>query len=110
MQVRLTRRLLLEERVNVPDGKGGFSVSWQVLGSHWASVDARSGREAVVGARDVSKVRHRIVVRAAPEGSGRRPQPDQRFREGARVYAILAVSEFDAGGRWLECWAEEGKE
>jgi len=48
-------------------------------------------------------------VRGAPVGAASRPRPDQRFREGDRVFAILAVSEFDATGRWLECWAEEGK-
>ena len=110
MGFELTRKLVLEERVNVPDGRGGFAVTWQALGTLWADVDARSGREGVVGARDVSKVRHRIVVRGAPAGSVRRPRADQRFREGARVYAILAVSEYDARGRWLECWTEEGRE
>jgi len=110
MSFRLSRKLVLEERVNTPDGKGGFAVGWQALGTLWAFVDARSGRETVVGARDVSRMRLRIVVRGAPDGSPRRPKPDQRLREGARIYAILAVSEQDANGRWLECWAEEGKE
>jgi len=110
MKVRLTRKLVLEQRVNTPDGVGGFGVVWQPLGQVWAMVDARGGREAVVGARDVSKVRMRIVVRGAPVGAPRRPKPEQRFREGARVFSILAVSEMDGDGRWLECWAEEGKE
>ncbi len=110
MTVKLSRKLVLEERVNTPDGKGGFVVSWVALGTLWGDVDARSGRETLVGARDVSRLRLRIVVRGAPQGSVRRPRPDQRFRDGARVYAILAVSEYDPGGRWLECWAEEGKE
>lgn len=107
--MNLSRKLVLEERANTPDGKGGFAVGWQVLGVLWANVDARSGREALVGARDVSRVRYRIVVRGAPVGAASRPQPDQRFREGDRIFSILAVSEFDANGRWLECWAEEGK-
>ncbi len=110
MKVNLTRKLVLEERVNVPDGKGGFAVSWSALGEHWADVDARTGREAISGARDLSKIRLRIIIRGAPFGSPKRPSPDQRFREGARVYAILAVSEFDPMGRYLECWTEEGKE
>lgn len=109
MKVNLSRKLVLEERANTPDGKGGFSDGWQVLGVVWADVDARSGREALVGARDVSRIRYRIIVRGSPVGSASRPRPDQRFREGERVFSILAVAEFDAIGRWLECWAEEGK-
>lgn len=109
-KVTLSRKLVLEERVNTPDGKGGFCGGWQSLGTVWADVDARSGREALVGSRDVSKIKHRIIVRAAPMGSVRRPRADQRFREGTRIFSILAVSEFNARGRWLECWTEEGKE
>ena len=107
--MKLSRKLVLEERVSTPDGKGGFTVGWQVLGALWANVDARSGREALVGARDVSRVRYRIIVRGAPVGAASRPRPDQRFREGDRVFSIQAVSEYDPKGRWLECWAEEGK-
>jgi len=107
--MKLTRKLVLEERANTPDGKGGFTVGWQVLGVVWADVDARTAREALVGARDHSRVRYRIVVRGAPVGATSRPRPDQRFREGDRVFSILAVSEYDPNGRWLECWAEEGK-
>ena len=109
MKVNLSRKLVLEERANTPDGKGGFTVGWQVLGVVWADVDARSGREALVSARDISRVRYRIIVRGAPVGAASRPRPDQRFREGDRVFSILAVAEFDPAGRWLECWAEEGK-
>lgn len=105
----LSRRLTLEERVNIPDGKGGFTVSWTALGTLYADVDARSGREALVGKRDQAKVRTRILVRGAPDGAASRPRPDQRFVEGTRVFSILAVAEYDATGRWLECWAEEGK-
>ena len=110
MKINLTRKLVLEERANVPDGKGGFGVSWTPLGEVWADVDARSGREAFLASRDVSKVRHRIIVRGSPVGSVSRPKPDQRFREGTRVFSILAVAEFDPMSRFLECWTEEGKE
>jgi hypothetical protein len=49
----------------------------------------------------------RIFTRAAPQGSPQRPRPDQRLREGARVFTILAVSEADAAGAWLVLRAME---
>lgn len=110
MKVNLSRKLVLEERVNTPDGKGGFTVGWTALGVVWADVDARYGREVLVGKRDHSKVKYRVIIRASPVGSTSRPKPDQRFREGDSLYGILAVAPFDAGARYLECWTEEGRE
>ena len=49
----------------------------------------------------------RITVRAAAVGDARRPKPGQRFREGGRLFRILAVSERDTGGRYLACMARE---
>jgi head-tail adaptor len=108
MTPKLTRRLTLEERVQVPDGAGGFVQSWQELGTLWASVEHRTGREIQTRpAISVSLTPYRIIVRAAPYGSASRPKPDQRFREGSRTFRILSVAEADAGARFLTCFANE---
>jgi head-tail adaptor len=104
----LARRLSLEERVTVPDGAGGFAVSWLVRGIVWAEVTARSGGEGEAGGRELSLTGYRIVLRASPFGSPSRPRPDMRFADGARVFNILAVTEADPNGRYLVCYAEEG--
>ena len=36
-----------------------------------------------------------------------RPRPDQRLREGARIFTILAVTERDPEGRFLTCITRE---
>lgn len=105
--VHLGRKLLLEAPRRVPDGAGGFSESWDVLGELWADVQARSGRERNEAGVVVSSVGYRIVVRAAPNGSAARPMPNQRFREGARLFVIRAVAERDGDGRYLTCFADE---
>lgn len=105
----LSRKLVLEARQDLADGMGGFSVLWVELGSLWAQVEARAGRETQAGGRDVSGVTYRVVVRAVAVGSDQRPKPDQRFREGERVFNIQAVAEADLDGRFLCCWAEEGR-
>lgn len=103
----LSRRLVLESPETESDGAGGISKSWIELGTLWAEVTSRSGRERGQAGLPVSLVSYKIVVRGAPYGSEARPRPDQRFREGARVFAIRAVAEYDNAGRYLVCFADE---
>ncbi|MGK7652584.1 head-tail adaptor protein [Roseovarius sp. B08] len=103
----LNRQLLLQEAERAPDGAGGFSEAWVTLGNLWANIRAGSGREASGEAASVSKTSFRITVRAAPFGAPSRPKPGQRFRDGARVFAIEAVAERDPGARFLTCYCTE---
>lgn len=105
--LRLNRRLVLEERVEVADGAGGVHKSWTALGSVWADVENFSGSETGKLGVARSTLRLRITVRAAPIGSQQRPRPDQRFREGSRIYRITAVAEQEPNGRYLTCFANE---
>ncbi len=107
MAYRLNRKLVLEMPARVPDGAGGFSESWMALGTVWAQVIARTGRETAGIAAPLSRVAYKIIMRAAPVGSDARPNPNQRFREGTRLYRILAVAEEDVDGRYLICTAQE---
>jgi len=107
MGYRLNRQLTLEAPERVADGAGGFMETWTALGTVWASVTARTGREAAGGAMPLSRVAYKIVVRAAPVGSDARPVANQRFRDGVRLFVILAVAEADADGRYLVCTAQE---
>ena len=107
MAYRLNRQLVLEMPARVPDGAGGFTQSWMPLGKLWAQVIARTGRESAGVAAPVSRIVYKIIVRAAPVGSEARPQADQRFREGDRVFRISSVTEDDADGHYLICSAQE---
>lgn len=103
----LNRRLVLEEAQTVPDGAGGFLKTWVALGMLWASVRPGTGRERGADSATVTNVPYKITVRAAPYGSPSRPKADQRFREGARIFRITAVSDNDDHGRYLTCVVEE---
>lgn len=105
--VQLSRPLALEEVLRVPDSSGGYIEVWTPLGTLWAEVVAGTGREVAGEEVTVSSVSYRITVRGAPQGAQSRPRVDQRLRDGARVYRILAVSERDAGGHYLTCFARE---
>lgn len=105
--LRLNRALLLEAPQRVADGAGGFAEGWQTLGTVWAEVRPGAGRMAGGIEVAVPVQALRITVRGVPQGHGLRPAPGQRFRDGARIYAIGAVTERDAAGRYLTCAAEE---
>jgi head-tail adaptor len=105
--VHLSRKLALEAAERSSDGAGGYVEHWQELGVLWADIAARTGRERRAGTVPVSLVAYKIVVRAAPYGAWMRPQPGQRFREGARLFHIQAVAERDPEGRFLTCFADE---
>lgn len=104
---QLNRRLVLETPERVADGAGGFTENWAVLGTLWAEVSPRTGRERAEAGVLVSSVAYRIVVRGAVFGAAGRPKPEQRFREGDRVFVIQAVAERDPEGRYLTCFATE---
>ncbi len=105
---KLNRKLLLEEPRQIPDGAGGYTRLWAPLGTLWADVRPGTGRErASAGLLTLGSTPLKITVRAAPPDSPQRPCSDQRFREGERVFHILAVVESDASARYLTCFARE---
>lgn len=106
-RISLSRPLVLEVLRPQPDGSGGYSEKWQALGTLWAEVTSGMGRDAPVEEFTRSSVTYRITVRGAPVGAEQRPRPDQRFRDGSRLFRILAVTERDAAGRYLLCFAQE---
>jgi head-tail adaptor len=105
--IRLNRALFLEAPEQQADGMGGYVLTWQAVGQLWAEVLPGSGRE--VGGEEMllASVPYRITVRGAPEGTSLRPVPGQRFRDGARVFDILAVTEREPDGRYLRCFVRE---
>jgi head-tail adaptor len=107
MSLQLNRRLALETPTRVDDGAGGFVLTWVQQGILWGEVVAGSGSETAGVEVSLAKVPYRITVRGAPVGSSARPRPDQRLTDGARVFTILAVTERDASGLYLTCFARE---
>lgn len=103
----LNRALVLEQKVELADGAGGLRASWSALGTLWSEVRSLSGRESGGLGVARSKVGLKITLRAAPFGSTLRPKPEQRFREGTRLYKITAVADTPSGGRYLTCYAFE---
>lgn len=103
----LKRSLVLEAPQDTATGTGGVSRAWVVLGRLWAEIAAGAGRDREGVEVMTAQVALRITVRGAPLGAPSRPQAGQRFRDGLRVFAVLAVAEADPAGRYLTCFARE---
>lgn len=103
----LNRPMVLEQASVTPDGAGGHATVWTALGTLWCEVRAGAGSERRGLIAPEGRMLFRIFLRAAPQGSPQRPRPDQRLREGARIFTVLAVSEADSSGAWLVCTARE---
>lgn len=108
MSRNLNRRLTLEALSATPDGAGGQAEHWSAVATHFADVRSYSGREREVGGRASARVTHKALIRHVAFGAPTRPRPDQRFREGDRIFAIRAVAEADDRRGYLLCWLEEG--
>lgn len=103
----LNRKMVLEAPTRVADGAGGYSLTWVARGVLWAELLAGTGREAAGEEVRMAQVPYRITVRGAPVGSEARPKAEERLRDGARIFTVLAVTERDPEGRYLTCFARE---
>lgn len=97
----LNRPLVLEAAIPADDGAGGRTIAWAPLGTLWAELRPGAGRERLGAILPEGQMAFRAYLRAAPQGSPQRPRPDQRLRDGARVFTILAVGEADPAGAFL---------
>jgi SPP1 family predicted phage head-tail adaptor len=97
----LNRRLTLEAPVESDDGSGGVNRTFATVATLWAEVTPVAAREAVeAGALGVT-VTHRIGIRTNADITLR-----HRFRDGVRVFRIVAVRE-RGNRRFLDIDAQE---
>lgn len=97
----LNRRLALQAPVEVDDGSGGVTRTYQTLTTLWAKVTPLANRADVAGTSLGAVVTHRIVIRRR-EGLS----PRHRLQDGAHSYRIVAVQE-TSDRRFFEIHAEE---
>lgn len=98
----MRRRLVLEYPQRVSDGAGGHVTTWLALADLWAKIDVRRGDERSQADGRKSSLALDVIVRARPEIVASR-----RFREGARLYSILAVEPLTDDGAYHLVRCEE---
>ena len=98
----LRQRLTLEALERTSDEGGGFSEDCVAVATVFASLRPSGGGERVEAGRLAGTVTHEVVLRYRPG-----VVPAMRFREGTRVFHILAVIDVEERRRWLKCLCEE---
>jgi SPP1 family predicted phage head-tail adaptor len=97
----LDRRLVLEAPDEADDGAGGVTRSYASVATVWAQLTPVSAHADIAAGSLGAIVTHRIVIRA-----GREVTTFHRFRDGDRVFRIVAVR--DSGDRrFIEIAAAE---
>jgi SPP1 family predicted phage head-tail adaptor len=99
---KLNRRLALESPVEIPDGAGGVTRSFETAATLWAQVAPVSARGDVEAEKLGGAVTHLIRIRKSPDVTTR-----HRLRDGATLYRIVSIRDRDGRGRFLEIAAEE---
>lgn len=79
-------RLQLEQSATVPDGGGGYTISWNVIDTVWAVMAPIAGEERLLADALSGRVTHRITVRHR-----RDLKPSMRLRQDDRIFEIRAV-------------------
>ncbi len=99
----LRHRVILQRRLDAPDGGGGVILGWSDIAGLWAEVTPLAGDETVqaMGVQDRQKFRVRLRYREDISGADR-----LLFRQ--RVLNIRSLINAGERGQWLECRCEEG--
>jgi len=97
----LRERFTLEQPVRTADGGGGASVTWETVTDLWAAVRPITGDERLRHDQLAGRLTHEVWIRYRTGVT-----PAMRFRQGARIYEIVAVIEAKRRAR-LECLCEE---
>ena len=98
----LNRRLVLEAAVESADGAGGVTRTFEAVVTLWVSVTPVSAARQIEAERLGARVTHRLHLRFSDDITTR-----HRFRDGERIYCIVALRDQDGRKRFLEIEAEE---
>lgn len=92
MSARLLRRFMnrtitFQQRVDVPDGRGGNATTWAAVATVPAAIATpKPGQDVIVGEALQSRVTHQVFIQFLSTVNDR-----MRITDGTRIFAILAL-------------------
>jgi len=97
----LKKRVTILKQVRTSDGQGGFTETWQEVGTVWAAIEPISGREYYEAMQLASDVTHRVRMRYMDL------TPHEKIKYDDRVFDIIAVIDVNMEHRELEVLCNE---
>ena len=97
------QRIVLESKVLVSDGGGGYAENWEAYAVVWAVLEMESGGKPLQAGRPEMRVACRLIIRRRSDVS-----VNHRVRIGARLFAIRAIVDAGAQSPSLTLLCEEG--
>lgn len=96
-------RVTIERKTRSGSG-ANVTETWSAVGTVWAKVDPKGGREIVAADQVVHRLTHLVTLRRRTDVT-----TAMRVNYKGRIMAILGMREIAEGGwRWTELQCEEG--
>lgn len=99
----LQERLTIQQPVDIADGMGGVTRSWQDVATVWGNLTPLTGRESVNADRLEAAVTHRVVLRYQSGITSA-----MRLSFAGRVFNIRSVMNWQEESLFLVLLVEEG--
>ena len=98
----LNRQITLQYPTRVPNGTGGYTLSWVDNATLWAAIWPVSATEQVKGQAEIMLISHRIQIRYR-----RVLKADWRICYGDRFFNIVSITDPDMAHEYLEILCKE---
>lgn len=98
----LDKRIVLQYSTRVPDGMGGFTVTWVDAATVWAAIWPVSASETIQANQATMTITHRIRIRyRAVLRAG------WRISYAGRYFNVVSIIDPDTAHRWLDVLVKE---
>ena len=101
----LKKRIILQYQTRVPDGMGGFTISWVDHATVYASIWPVSASEIVSANSLTMVISHRIRIRYRSV-----LKPSWRVKFGNRFFSIVSILNLSENNRILDLMCKEANE
>ncbi len=101
----LRKRFLVQEELPIPDGAGGYALTWTTRATAWAALTPLSGREVLAAGHLEGRVSHKVVMRWRKDMP---LTPAMRLVLGERIFNIRSVVNAGEKDTQAILLAEEG--